>query len=150
MTREEKCKLAIERGYTYDPETGFIYGLKGKKIIRENGLGYIKICFYINKKEYSLFAHQFAWYFINKKCAEEIDHINGVRNDNRICNLRAVTKQQNHFNRTTAKGYYWKKKLQKWESSICINKKNVYLGVFNTEQEARNAYLAAKEIYHKI
>lgn len=148
MTREEKCKLAIERGYTYDPETGIVYGLKGKKIIRENGLGYIKICFYINKKEYSLFAHQFAWYFINKKCVEEIDHINGIRNDNRICNLRGVTKQQNHFNRTTAKGYT--KNKNKWQSEICVNKKTIYLGLFNTEEEARNAYLKAKEIYHKI
>ena len=149
MTREQKCKLAIERGYTYDPETGLIYNRFGK-IVGRNHFGYIKIALYLNKKQYNLMAHQFAWYFINKECVEQLDHINGIKDDNRICNLRTVTCQQNSFNRTTAKGYSFKAKKNKYESSIVLNNKYIYLGLFNTEEEARQAYLAAKQIYHVI
>ncbi len=149
MTREEKCKLAIERGYTYDPETGLIYNRYGK-ITKWTRQGYICLSLGINKKTQLLSAHQFAWYCINKECVEQLDHINGIRNDNRICNLRAVTNQQNQWNRVKAKGYSWFKRDSKWRAAIKINNKDIHLGLFNTEEEARNAYLAAKEIYHKI
>ena len=149
MTREERCKLAIERGFTYDPETGFIYNRYGKTSKPLNH-GYISIGLDLNEKTYRIRGHQFAWYFVNKECVEQLDHINGIKTDNRICNLRAVTKQQNQWNRITAKGYSWCKKSNKWRSDIKLNNKIIYLGLFKTEQEARNAYLAAKEIYHKI
>jgi hypothetical protein len=151
MTREERCKLAIERGFTYDSETGLIYNRFGK-IVGRNNYGYIKIALYLNKKQYNLRAHQFAWYWVNKEYVEEIDHINGIRDDNRICNLRSVTRQQNQWNRTTAKGYY--KQIYKdsiyYIAQISINTKPIYLGSYNSEEEARNAYLAAKQIYHVI
>lgn len=150
MTREEKCKLAIEKGYTYDPETGLIYGCRKKQIIR-NKDRYIQIMLYVNKKQYKLLGHHFAWYWFYKNCnTNQIDHINGIRTDNRICNLRAVTNQQNQWNRTAAKGYYWNKKINRWKSQIKINNKCIHLGLFNIEEEARNAYLAAKEKYHVI
>ena len=149
MTREEKCKLAIERGYTYDPETGLIYNKYGK-IYKRNVNGYIQLLLSNNENKFKLYAHQFAWYWINKECVEQLDHINGIRNDNRISNLRAVTQQQNQWNKINCKGYCWHRKNNKYQSQIKLNNKLIYLGSFNTEQEARNAYLAAKEIYHKI
>jgi hypothetical protein len=151
MTREEKCKLAIKRGFTYDSETGQIIN-KHKKQIKSNVKGYIIIQMRVAEKNFNLYAHQFAWYWVNKECIEEIDHINGIRDDNRICNLKSVTRQQNQWNRKTAKGYC--KKIYKdsiyYISQIKFNKKIIYLGCFNTEQEARNAYLQAKEKYHKF
>lgn len=152
MTREQKCELAIERGFTYEYETGLIYNRYGKISNHINTNGYVVLEIRINKKSNKLKAHQFAWYFINKEISEfhEIDHINGIRNDNRICNLRQVTHQQNQFNIKNVKGYSWHKKNNKWCSVIRLDSKNIYLGSHNTEQEAHNAYLAAKEIYHKI
>ena len=150
MTKEEKCKLAIERGYTYNPKTGKVYSRFCREITNEGARGYITFNLYFNNKYYSLKGHWFAWYCVYNECVENLDHINGIKHDNRILNLRSVTHQQNHFNRTTAKGYSWNKKANKWQSDICVNKKNIYLGLFNTEQEARNAYLAAKEKYHVI
>ena len=149
MTREEKCKLAIERGYTYDPETGKIYGKHGKEI-HQIHLGYIRITLCINKKFYKVFGHQFAWYCVNKKCVEVIDHINGIRNDNRICNLRSITQHKNLLNNKKAKGFTYSKHNNKWKSMINYNNQSIFLGYYNTEQEARNAYLAAKEKYHVI
>lgn len=152
MTREEKCKLAIERGFTYNPETGEVLYKNTKKYIY-NHRGYIKIYLYLgNKKKQELKAHQFAWYNIYNECVNEIDHINGIRNDNRIINLRPVTRQQNQWNRKTAKGYYickYKDSIY-YEAQIYLNTKRIRLGSYKTEEEARNAYLAAKEIYHKF
>lgn len=152
MTREEKCKLAIEKGFTYNPETGEILYKNTKNNIY-NDRGYIKIYLYMGKnKRHALKGHQFAWYYIYNECVNEIDHINGIRDDNRIVNLRTVTRQQNQWNRKTAKGYYIVKYKDStyYESQIYLNTKRIRLGSYKTEQEARNAYLAAKEKYHKI
>ena len=59
-----------------------------------------------------------------------------------------VTRQQNQFNRSNTKGYYWCKKSRKWKAQIKANGKQKYLGLFKKEEDARAAYLAAKEIYH--
>jgi len=149
MTREEKCELAIEKGYTYNPETGKVIGPYGKEITRKT-LGYIDISLNFNGKYYHLRGHQFAWYIINKECVEFLDHINGIRDDNRICNLRSVTKQQNQWNQTKAKGYYWNKNRNKWYTQIKLNGKSITLGYFDKEEDARTAYLEAKKQYHII
>ena len=77
-----------------------------------------------------------------------IDHINHTRDDNSIENLRVVTNQQNHFNRSGVKGYTWDKKRNKWQASIGLNGKNEYLGLFEKEEDARAAYLEAKARLH--
>jgi hypothetical protein len=146
MTREEKCKLAIEMGYKYEPETGEIFGIRGKKINTKYKEGYI----YMNNSKFQLRGHQFAWYWVHKECTEEIDHINGVKDDNRIINLRSVTHQQNMWNRKNDKGYWFRKDTQKYQAKIQVNGKIKCIGHFNTEQEAHQAYLNAKEKYHII
>jgi hypothetical protein len=79
-----------------------------------------------------------------------VDHIDGNKQNNKLQNLRMVTGQQNQWNRKTAKGYCWNKRDKKWIAKIVLNRKNKHLGYFDTEQEARDAYLAAKKIYHVI
>lgn len=150
MTREERCQLAIEKGLLYDKQTGKIFGVRGNELTTKNSEGYIIIALYKNSKRYELKGHQFAWYCINKQCINQIDHINGIRDDNRICNLRNVTNQENHMNRTTAKGYTWNKDSNKWLAQIRLNGKQINLGRFENEEDARAAYLKAKEKYHKI
>ena len=79
---------------------------------------------------------------------DDIDHIDGHPLNNAVSNLRIVTHQQNHWNRTRAKGYT--KRGNKWEARIKVNQKTIYLGNFDNEIDARNAYLNAKRIYHII
>jgi hypothetical protein len=103
----------------------------------------------INKTRYK--AHRLIWIYHHGKIGDfQIDHINGNRIDNRIENLRLVTHQENHFNQTKAKGYTWNKINKNWRAQININGTHYNLGSFNTEEEARQAYLEAKERYHII
>ena len=77
----------------------------------------------------------------------QIDHIDLNRSNNCISNLRPATSQQNSFN-TKAKGYSWNKRSKKWKAVICLNGKKIHLGYFEKEEDAKNAYLKAKAIYH--
>jgi hypothetical protein len=79
-----------------------------------------------------------------------VDHINGDKIDNHVINLRVVTNQQNHFNMTKAKGYYFDKHDNRYKAQIHLNGEKIYLGCYKMEEEARSAYLAAKLVYHKI
>lgn len=77
----------------------------------------------------------------------QIDHRNHNRSDNRIENLRIVTAQQNNFN-SNAKGCSFNKNRQRWGAYITLNRKRIFLGYFETEEEAHQNYLEAKEKYH--
>jgi hypothetical protein len=76
----------------------------------------------------------------------QIDHINRNPADNRVENLRLATKQQQMFNRN-AKGYFLTRS-GKYEASICVDGKSIYLGTYKNPEEAHQAYLDAKAIYH--
>ena len=149
MTRLEKCKHALDKGYTYNPTTGVIIGLKGNPIKRQCD-GYIVINIRIDDKEYNLYGHQFGWYYVYREVVEELDHKNGIRSDNRINNLRSVTHKQNTFNNTVAKGYCFDKSRGKFKSSIKVDGKMINLGRFDKEEDARNCYIEAKKKYHII
>lgn len=149
MTREEKCKLAIERGFIYNPDNGLITGPSKKILNSKETNGYLIIGLKHNDKHFTLRAHQFAWYYVNQECVDCIDHINGDKEDNRICNLRSVSKQKNTFN-TKAKGYYWNKNANKWKTQIGFNYKKIFIGYYDTEDEAKLAYIEAKNKYHII
>ena len=83
-----------------------------------------------------------------------VDHINGNSFDNRKCNLRIVTNQQNQFNshnkgsgNNNRKGVSYRKDRNKWRAYITINRKQITLGLFETEQEAIDARIKAEEEY---
>jgi len=76
-----------------------------------------------------------------------IDHIDRNKQNNNMNNLRIVSHQENNFN-TNAKGYF--KNGKKFQAYIKLNKQQIHLGTFSTEEEARNSYLEAKKIYHII
>jgi hypothetical protein len=147
MTEQEKFDYLIDKGW-YATENGKVISSTGKSVGR-NRHGYLGISFRLNKKVYQVRNHRFIYYYFNKEIPEQIDHINRIRNDNRLENLRIVTNQENAFN-TNAKGYCWDKSRKKWLSCITLNGKQINLGRFDTEQEARQAYLDAKKVYHII
>jgi hypothetical protein len=114
------------------------------------GSGYIKHTCNATKK--TLRLHRFVYELAHGSIPVglQIDHIDGNRTNNYLCNLRVVSHQHNQWNHTKAKGYYWNKQSKKWMAYIYLNDNQKYLGCFNTEAEARQAYLDAKAIYHVI
>lgn len=147
MTRLEKCKIALELGYTYNPETGQIFGARGFEV------GYIKKEGYIGlftPQFKHLQAHHFAWYFVYGNADfEQLDHINQIKTDNRISNLRIATHQLNQQNRSF-KGYWYDKTRNKYKTSIMVDGRSVHQGYFDTAEEAKKKYLDLKKIYHQI
>ncbi|WAX10126.1 DNA endonuclease [Bacteroides phage BU241P1] len=76
----------------------------------------------------------------------EVDHINHVRNDNRLVNLRFVTRRENTRNQSVSSkntsgvtGVYFIKRLQKYAAQIKVNREAIYLGIFETLEEAAAA-----------
>ena len=79
----------------------------------------------------------------------DIDHINHIKTDNRIENLRLVTSQENAFNKKVW-GVHFNQRQQMWRSAIRVRDKYIYLGRWDNVIDARAAYLRAKKKYHKI
>lgn len=82
-----------------------------------------------------------------------IDHINGIRADNRIENLRLATPTQNQQNKAGygvySKGVTWRQRHEKpYQAKIRVDGKRIHLGSFATEEEASNAYQEACLKYH--
>ena len=106
----------------------------------------------INNKHYLYhrvvyFLHNQEW-DIHDTCRDNsIDHIDRNKLNNNIENLRVVTNQQNLWNQN-AKGYYFRKLTGKYQAQIRVNGENKHLGMFVSEDDARDAYLIAKEKYH--
>jgi len=149
MTRLEKCELAIKKGFSYEKETGSITTPTGKTASKVSKNGYIMLTIRNKTGTFYLYGHQFAWYFEFKECVNLIDHKNRIKTDNKILNLRSITKQQNAFN-TDFKGTCFDKRNLKYSASIMINGKNKFLGYFKTEAEANEAYKEGKNKYHLI
>jgi hypothetical protein len=149
MTELDRCCFAKEKGFTYDPNTGCIRGVRGTLITRKSCYGYIYCSVSYKKAEYRILAHRLAWYlYYGELPKNQVDHIDGDKSNNKIDNLRDVTNQQNQWNRRKAVGYYSINKSTKFMSKIRLNCKNIYLGTFDTAKEARAAYLEAKNKYH--
>jgi hypothetical protein len=76
-----------------------------------------------------------------------VDHIDRVKTNNNIGNLRWATKPENEANKSKQlnmtsryKGVYWKKDSSKWRACIMKDKKNIHLGYFRNEEEACLTY----------
>jgi hypothetical protein len=147
--------------FIYDPETGhFRYALarRGIKVGDVAGTphsgGYIKMCV---DRCYT-FAHRLAWvYMTGELPTGDIDHINGIRTDNRFANLRHVSRMVNLQNRKSAGRNNKSTGILgaypsfggRFTSRIRLNKQDIYLGTFATAEEAHQRYLEAKRIAHE-
>lgn len=151
MKRLERLKLALKNGFTYDSVTGNVITPTGKICSKKTKNGYLMLTIRDEeRKMYYVLAHQFGWFYIYNEIVDCIDHINRNKTDNRIENLRSVTKSQNAMNMNNVKGYSYSKRNNKYESYIMLNGKKKHLGAFETEQEASKCYLENKNKIHII
>ncbi len=144
----------------YNPDTGvFTWLLRAGQRIRVGGIagnldagGYRRIM--IEGRRY--LEHRLVWlYMTGAWPVDQMDHISGVRDDNRLVNLREATNRENCQNRALDvrntsgfTGVSWNKRDRKWQCLICVEGRNKSLGYFNTPEEAHAAYVAAKAMIH--
>ena len=154
---QEELKAIIQ----YDPNTGdFTWLVSPARNVKAGALagtyddGYKRIG--ISGKYYR--THRLAWLYVHGKWPEnQIDHINGIRDDNRICNLRDVSHGENQQNRKAAQknsktGFLGVMFFNgKYKATVAIpnSKKDKYLGVYGTPEEAHEVYLKAKRELHE-
>lgn len=145
----------------YDSETGEFHWRGGEGRPRKKTKagckdkdGYIRIK--VDQRLYA--AHRLAWLYVHGEWPKHtIDHKNCVRSDNRIENLRDITREANMQNVKSAPrsnkssgllGASWHKAAGDWRANIAVNGKKRHLGRFDTAEEAHAAYLKAKAELH--
>lgn len=78
-----------------------------------------------------------------------VDHINNIKDDNRLENLQMLTHRDNIIkeakSNTGLSGVYKPKHTKKYRSIISVNKKQIHLGYYDTPEEAHNIYMKEKE-----
>lgn len=147
--------------FKYNRKTGvFVWRLKPSNSVNAgdiagsctNHSGYINIG--LKGKIFS--AHRMAWIYCNGDIDKSIhiDHINGVKTDNRIANLRVATNAQNmqnvalYSNNTSGfRGVSWISTRERWRSQIRVNGKLKILGDFINKEDA---ILSAKKARDKF
>ena len=166
-------KIDLEDFFTYDPDTGIIYHnpdrprddfkseggyqrwLKvygGKEAGHTSSNGYVRV--FVNGK--GLLAHRVALVMSGIVIPDgyEVDHLDGSRKNNKLNNLRVVTRAENNKNVTVRKdnksgvtGVQWNKHTKKWLAVIWVDKKSVYLGSFINLGDAAKARADAERKY---
>lgn len=143
----------------YDQDTGVFTHIKARPGVRFGSVaghvhhtGYLQIKF--DRKLYR--AHRLAWLYVHGEFPlNDLDHINRVRSDNRIGNLRLATRAENLQNQSMRStntsghvGVSWFKRDQKWRAQIAVNYKVINLGYFTDLSEAIAARQAAELHFH--
>jgi hypothetical protein len=154
-------KISVQRLkqlVNYAPDTGeFTWNMPRRKCRTGDKAGCrMKNGYIVLRLDDCLFyAHRLAWFYVNEVWpANVIDHINGDRSDNRFSNLREATIAQNAQNSsrirsTNTSGFTGvRRENKKWLAEIKVNYKPMRLGLFNTPEEAHEAYLIAKHNLH--
>ena len=148
VTMSRPKELSYERVrelFTYDTTTdSLISSTHPTRCIKSDG--------YISRRldGRQVQEHRIVYFYHNPDMDQSlsIDHINGIKHDNRIENLRLVTYQENNFNRSNVIGFSWAR--GGWRTYIVVDNKYINLGNYDNKLDARAAYLRAKKKYHKI
>ncbi len=164
FARELIMEARLHHLLHYAPETGLFVWRKRCGVMSRVSVGAIAgctgnqgyRCLVVDGRRYG--AHRVAWFLMTGRWpVEQIDHINGVRDDNRWSNLREVTNAQNAQNRhgaprgssTGLLGVSFVKQLGKYRAEVRVRGlPRRYLGLFCDPKEAHAAYLEAKRTMH--
>lgn len=140
----------------YDKETGLFTWKQNHGSVKKGDIaasrtrqGYM--CLRVNNKFY--LCHRLAWFFVHDVWPSgDIDHINEIKSDNRIVNLRDVDRCSNlrnqsnpqKNNKSGLRGVHWDRKKEKWVAQMSVSKKKIHLGYFDDCNEAYKTYLERK------
>lgn len=149
-------KEEFSKFLTYNPQSGVLTWVKGCQSGKEAGCVTKKGYRVVTLNYIQYMAHVIAWILhYGEVRPQMLDHINGVKDDNRIDNLRLsddVTNQQNRGkpknNTSGYKGVCWCVQTQKWQAIIKADGKRLHLGRYLTKEQAYQAYCNAAFKFH--
>jgi hypothetical protein len=157
MKTQKLTQSRLKELFHYNPETGVFTRLitaggqvAGATPGRINTNGYRDIS--VDGRRYM--AHRLAWLYIYGLFPEsEIDHINRIKDDNRIANLRIATHKQNAENvarrKSNTSGFPGVDfRYGKWRARISHHGKSIFLGSFDSLYDAHRSRVAAQEKFH--
>lgn len=158
MNRDPLTQARLKDVLQYDPESGvFTWSSCRRNHINKGAVaggvnqeGYVEIKIF--QRRYK--AHRLAWFYMTGQWPEVIDHINRKRDDNRFCNLRDCSIQQNSCNtglsdRNTSgyRGVSKHKQSGKWKVDVKVKGKKLFFGLF---EDIELAGLVAEEARSKM
>ena len=161
MTSNHKVSAArLRELLRYDAKTGVFIWVKTRGRTAHAGMpagtkgarSYVEIM--IDGRSYN--AHRLAWLYVTGEWPQhEIDHIDGVRDNNAFANLRDVQRELNMQNRRHARadsqsGVPGVRQISanSFQATISVGGKTRYLGAFRTAELAHGAFVAAKRDFH--
>lgn len=148
-SKEDLTQELVAKVLKYDALLGtllWISNLHSKRVIPNGRAGYLKKSGYrgITLFGVTYLEHHLIWFIAHGFWpADQLDHINQVRDDNRIINLREVTKAENARNRSRnpnsklgEHGIWFNQRTNKYVAEITLNGKKVYQKSFDNIDEA--------------
>ena len=142
-----KDLTGLETFLEYNPDNGLFKWINNKGKHNKDWFAGTqkKNALHIQHKKSKYLAHRIAFYLMTGSCPALIDHINQNPFDNRFVNLRPASRSLNALNSCKPKGVQFEKAAGKWRARCCFQGVNASLGYYDTEQEAVEVYLKAKE-----
>jgi hypothetical protein len=155
-TDTEVTQALVRELFHYDMVTGILTNRTNRGSVAKQGdraggvditTGYRRV--FVLGKHYQ--EHRIVWLYVTGSFpTDQLDHINGIRDDNRIGNLRAVTHLENNKNKRKSQrnssghmGVCWHSARSKWQAQIMIDGVCKFLGLFTNLEDAILARQAA-------
>tara|TARA_R110000772_G_scaffold67291_1_gene149376 strand:- start:549 stop:1058 length:510 start_codon:yes stop_codon:yes gene_type:complete len=151
MKIELPSQEILNEHFIYNPINGKLYNRIDRNPIARKGAeagtmmlqGYRKL----SMDSVKYYVHRIIWKMVTgNDPAEELDHVNHSRSDNRMDNLREVTRSENQQNASKRKdnvsgvtGVHWHKANSKWKADIQVEGNRLHLGSFTQRWHAIRA-----------
>ena len=149
-------KQALDELFIFDSTIGFFNRVSRGRAKAGSRAGFVDVHGYrrICVSGVKLYEHHLVWFYIHGEWPTELDHKDGDRSNNAFSNLRLADRSENNFNAerpvgaSGLRGAYLDKRTMRWYSHIQLRGQVIHLGMFDSAEEAHQAFMTAVDRYH--